>query len=312
MILLFAVMMVFEVISMLLSELVAAWINARALNLAPSTISGYRRLLRLYIAETAVGAAEIGSLDGSDMIELLRPLIARGCTRQAQLLQILVSAALKSAVKRRELQWNPMDEVDRIKHRSKITPWLTIDQARKLLTCSAEADDPYYIAWVLMLSCGLRRGEMLALEWGDVDFSRALLHVQRQHVDVDGVHYITKPKSFSSVRDIPLDDHVLSILRLQARPAGCIITATKTTLADALDRALQRANLPRITLHGLRHTMASVAVEDGIPVKVLQGLMGHSHYQTTADIYAHINQRPRVEAARLISHSLLGARLEIV
>ena len=59
-------------------------------------------------------------------------------------------------------------------------------------------------------------------------------------------------------------------------------------------------------------SIAAVAAGDGIPVKVLQSLMGHAHYQTTADIYAHVNQRPRIEAARLISHTLIGARLEIV
>ena len=82
--------------------------------------------------------------------------------------------------------------------------------------------------------------------------------------------------------------------------------------ADALDRALIRADLPRVTLHGLRHTMAAVAAEEDVQVKILQSLMGHAHYQTTADIYAHVNQRPRIEAARTIVRALIGARLEIV
>lgn len=298
---------------MSLSELVAGWIATRSINLAPSTISGYNTLHRLYIAGTRVGGLQLEDLDGSDMIELLRPLLERGCTRQAQLLQVLVSAALRSAVKRRMLCWSPMDEIDHVKHRSKITPWLTVDQARRLLTTSAAAGDPYYIAWLLMLCCGLRRGEMLALDWSDVDFDRAVVHVQRQHIDVDGVHLVTKPKSASSVRDIPLDEHLLTILRLHSLPSGVILDgASRTKLSDALDRALKRAQLPRVTLHGLRHTMASVAAEDDVPVKVLQSLMGHAHYQTTADIYAHVNQRPRIEAARIISHTLIGARLEIV
>ena len=298
---------------MTLSELVAGWIAARSINRAPSTISGYKRLNRLYVTGSRVGGIQIEDLTDLDMVELLRPLIDRGCTRQAQLLQILVSAALKSAVKKRLIVFNPMDEIDHVKHRSKITPWLTVDQARKLLTSSAEAGDPYYIAWLLMLCCGLRRGEMLALAWTDIDYPRAVLHVYRQHIDVDGVHMITTPKSASSIRDIPLDDHLLTVLRLQARPSGAILEGvSRTMLADALDRALLRAQLPRVTLHGLRHTMAAVAAGDGIPVKVLQSLMGHAHYQTTADIYAHVNQRPRIEAARLISHTLIGARLEIV
>lgn len=298
---------------MSLSDLVSAWIEARALNLAPSTISGYRRLHRLYIAGTAVGAADAADLDGSDMMELLRPLIARGCTRQAQLLQTLVSAAFRSAIKRRLIPFNPMDEIDHVKHVSQLSAWLTPDQARQLLTSSAEAHDPYYVAWLLMLCCGLRRGEMLALRWSDIDAARSELHVRRQLVIVDRAQLITRPKSLHSVRTIPLDEHLLTLLRLHLTSSDVIMDGvTPAMLANALDRALSRAQLPRVTLHGLRHTMAAVAAGDGVPVKILQSLMGHAHYQTTADIYAHVNQGPRIEAAHTISISLLGARLEIV
>ena len=298
---------------MTLSQLVAGWITNRSINLAKSTISGYNTLHRLYIAGTRVGGVSVEDLDGSDMLDLLRPLIERGCTRQAQLLQTLVSAALRSAIKRRIICFNPMDEIDHVKHCSRVTPWLTVDQARQLLATSEAAGDPYYIAWVLMLCCGLRRGEMLALRWSDIDEARKEIHITRQRVDIDGQSLVTRPKSLHSVRDIPLDNDLLSILRLQPRTGDVILNGvTKDMLAKALDRALRRAQLPRVTLHGLRHTMAATAAEDGVQVKILQSLMGHAHYQTTADIYAHVNQRPRIEAAHLISHSLLGARLEIV
>lgn len=298
---------------MSLEEYVSNWIAAR-LNLAPSTISGYLRLHRLYIAGTRVGGIQLADLKDSDMVELLRPLIDRSCTRQAQLLQVLVSAALHSAVKRREIPFNPMDSIDHVKHCPRVTAWLTVDQARQLLATSAADNDPYYIAWLLMLCCGLRRGEMLALKWSDIDELRKELHIQRQVITIDGVTKVTHPKSRTSVRDIPLDDELLSLLRLIPRSKDDTILAgvTRSKLAAGLDRALTRAQLPRVTLHGLRHTMASVAAEDGVAVKILQSLMGHAHYQTTADIYAHVNQRPRIEAARLITHSLIPARLEIV
>lgn len=297
---------------MTLTDHVAEWINARSLNLAASTISGYRRLWRLYISPTKVGGVELSNLDGSDMLDLLRPLIDRGCTRQAQLLQVLVSAALRSAVKKRLVPFNVMDEVDKVRHKSTVTPWLTVDQARQLLESSAAANDRYYIAWLLMLCCGLRRGEMLALRWSDIDEVRSELHVRRQRVVVDRRSLVSRPKSATSIRDIPLADHVLTILRLQPRAGDDILEGvTRTMLAHGLDSALARAGLPRVTLHGLRHTMASVAVENEIDVKVLQSLMGHAHYQTTADIYAHVNQQPRVKAAKTIADTLIGARLEI-
>lgn len=295
-----------------LTAYVSEWIDTRSINLAASTISGYRRLLRLYIAPAPAGSVELSALSGADMLSLLRPLIDRGCTRQAQLLQTLVSAALRAAARRRLIPCNPMEEVDHVRHRSSMSAWLSAEQARSLLITSADAGDRYYIAWLLMLCCGLRRGEMLALKWSDIDDQRGILHVQRQRVVVDGRSLVTRPKSLSSVRDIPLDDHLLSILRLQPRSSDDIMDGvTRSMLARGLDRALKRASLPRVTLHGLRHTMASVAVDGNIDVKILQSLLGHAHYQTTADIYAHVNQRPMVDAAKTIQNSLIGARLEI-
>lgn len=298
---------------MLLQDCVRSWIDARTLSRAPSTISGYNRLHRLYIADTRVGGMVLEDLDGSDMIELLSPLIQRGCTRQAQLLQVLVSAALRQAVRKRLLTWSPMDEVEKVSHVTKLSAWLTIDQARQLLSTSAAAGDPYYIAWLLMLCCGLRRGEMLGLRWSDIDRCRHLLHVERQKIELDGKTLTTRPKSASSVRDIPLNETLLSRIPLHAgKDSDILPKVSRTMLADALDRAIIRADVPRVTLHGLRHTMAATAAEDSISVKVLQTLLGHAHFQTTADIYAHVNETPRIQAIQAISHSLLDARLEIV
>ena len=298
---------------MLLSECVKSWIDARTLSRAPSTISGYNRHSRLYIVNTRVGGMVLEDLDGSDMIELLSPLIQRGCTRQAQLLQILVSAALRQAVKKRQLTWSPMDEVEKVGHVTRLSAWLTVDQARQLLATSAAAGDPFYIAWLLMLCCGLRRGEMLGLRWSDIDRSRKLLRVERQKIEVDGKVLTTRPKSACSVRDIPLNELILNRIPLHhGKDADILKGITRAMLAGALDRAIIRADVPRVSLHGLRHTMAATAAEDSISVKVLQTLLGHAHFQTTADIYAHVNETPRIQAISAISHSLLDARLEIV
>ena len=296
-----------------LSKMVETWIDRKSLNRAPSTISGYRTLLRKYIQPTTIGGTEVAELDEAHMIALLRPLIARGCTRQAQLLQILVQAVLKDAVRRREIAYNPMDCVDKVRHHSRMTPWLSVEQARQLLEISAANQDPFFLAWLLMICCGLRRGEILGLRWGDVDFERGVLHVERQKIRVDGSVITCRPKSNASVREIPLDEHLLAWMRLKRRPGFDILEgATDKTLEKGLHRALMAAGVPRVSLHGLRHTMAAAAAGEGVPIKILQGLMGHAHYTTTADIYAHVDQQPKRMAAESICRRFLGARLEIV
>lgn len=297
---------------MRLTDCVTRWINRREINRAPSTISGYRRLCRKYIEPFPAGSTELDQLDEDDMLDLLRPLITAGHTRQAQLLQILVTAVLRDALRHREIMRNPMDGVDRVKHESAFTAWLTVEQARQLLASSRDADDEYYLAWLLMLCCGLRRGEMLGLQWSDVDEVARTLHVSRQRVRVDGQILETRPKSARSTRPIPLDDRIITEIRLRRKPGRYILeAATPESLAVALDAAIARAQVPRVTPHGLRHTMAATAASEGVPIKTLQTLMGHAHYTTTADIYAHVNENSRRTAAATVAAATIPARLEI-
>lgn len=283
---------------------VGSWIDRRSIRLRPSTISGYRGSLRRYITPSAVGDLPLDAVAPEDLIVLLSPIVAKGHTRQAQLVQILLGAALKDAVKRRIIPWNPMDSVDRIQHKSKMTPWLTPDQSRQLLQTAADAGDPFLIAWILGFCCGLRRGEILGLQMADIDFAADVIHIQRQLVRVDGLTLETPPKTLTSVRDVPMPKGLADRLRWCGR--GRIVPATPDRLQAALDAACTRASVPRITLHGMRHSMAAVAASEGVAIKDLQELMGHAHYSTTADVYAHVDRTAVRRAAGRVA-----ARLEI-
>ena len=234
---------------------------------------------------------------------LLSPIVAKGYTRQAQLVQILLGAALKDAVKRQIIQRNPMDCVDKIQHKSRFTAWLTPDQAAQLLRSAREAGDPLLPAWILGLSCGLRRGEILGLRSSDIDFAAGVIHIRRQLVRVDGRVLETPPKTMNSIRDIEMPPMLADLLRWRGER---VIEATPDGLQAALDAACRRAEVPRITLHGMRHTMAAVAASEGVAIKVLQKIMGHAQYSTTADVYAHVDRTAvRVASVRV------AARLEI-
>lgn len=286
-----------------LSAWVCSWIERRSIRLRPSTISGYRGSLRRYIDPSPIGQLQLDEVQPEDLIVLLSPIVAKGFTRQAQLVQILIGAALKDATRQRIIPWNPMDCVDRIQHRSKMTAWLTPDESVQLLRSAKEAADPLLDAWILGLCCGLRRGEILGLMADDVDFAAGVLHVRRQLIRVDRRVFESPPKTFSSVRDVPLPRALADRLRFRA---GRIVSCSAGHLQDGLDAACRRAGVPRITLHGLRHSMAAIAAVEGIPIKVLQEMMGHAQYTTTADVYAHVDRAAVRSAART-----MAARLEI-
>lgn len=296
-----------------LTQWISAWIDRRSIRLAPQTISGYRRLLRKYVETSTAGALQIGEIKPEDLICMLSPIVGSGHTRAAQLVQVLVGAALRDACRQRVIGWNPMECVDKIRHHRERTAWLTTEQARRLL--EANRDEPFYVAWLLMLCCGLRRGEMLGLMWDDVDFAGQVLRIRRQRIRVDGKIIETRPKSDASIRDIPLDEILIDELR-RFRAGRYVLEAagapvTDKTLQRALEAAIGRADVPRVTLHGLRHTMASTAASRGVPIKILQAIMGHAQYSTTADVYAHVDRREVCSAAKVIAFSTFGARLEI-
>ena len=288
-----------------LTAWVRSWIERRSIRLRPSTISGYNGSLRRYIEPSPVGDLPIDQIQPEDLIVLLSPIVAKGFTRQAQLVQILAGAALKDACRQRIISWNPMDCVDKIQHKSQMTPWLTPDQSVQLIRSARSAADPLLIAWMLGLCCGLRRGEILGLNRDDLDVDQQLIHVRRQLIRVDRREMLTPPKSLSSIRDIDLPSSMVEMMRFI--PHGRrIVLATPDGLQKALDGACRRAEVPRITLHGLRHSMAAVAAVDGVPIKVLQQIMGHAQYTTTADVYAHVDRT----AVRSASWRM-AARLEI-
>lgn len=271
-----------------LTAWVESWIDGRSIRLKPSTIDGYKGNLRRYIAPHPIGSMPIGEIAPEHIIVLLAPIVAKGYTRQAQLVQILLGAAFKAAVKQRILTYNPVDCVDKVQHSAKYTPWLTAEQARQFLRCARQRNDPFLLAWELGLVCGLRRGEILGLKCQDIDFDRMQLHVCRQRIQLHGQLIEAPPKSRTSVRMIPISARMADQLRFQRRD-GYLIDCSVGTLCRALESALTAAQLPRITLHGLRHTMAAVAASDGVPIKILQQIMGHAQFSTTADVYAHVD-----------------------
>ncbi len=151
---------------------------------------------------------------------------------------------------------------------------------------------------VLCLYTGLRIGELLALTWGDIDFSKGLLFVTKTcHDDHDGpnrTRAIDTPKTVHSRRVIPLPKQLLPLLKSLKKRSRCefvVADGNKPVFVRSYQRTfelmLKKLRLPHKGFHSLRHTFATRAIECGMDVKTLSELLGHKNATITLNRYAH-------------------------
>jgi integrase len=182
---------------------------------------------------------------------------------------------------------------------------LTPEQARVLL--AAVRGDPLEALYRVALSLGLRRGEVLALRWEDIDVDRRELHVTGSVRRVSGKLRRRLPKTNSSIRTLPVPALLLEVLRQHRiqqdnqrtnehwQEHGLVFSSSVGTLMEPgnLHRrfkiVLKRAGLPAtIQFHDLRHSCATLLLAQGVPLVIVRDTLGHTQISTTADIYGHV------------------------
>lgn len=268
---------------MRVGEYLDLWLNTYVLPFrAPSTVDGYRRAIDALPQQLL--QLELEQLNGLHIQAAINGKAMKH-PRAAQLIYATLRVAMTRAHRLRLVSCNPMEAVDKPRHTPKQTATLTVEQLAEYLKVARESD--HYPLLLLMATCGLRRGEALGVTWTALDGD--ILHIRQQRQKVAGKGLQTRPlKSRASNRDIPIPAPVLDDLRAWPHRclAGWLVDSTPDRLYHAHVKVLNQAQLPTIGLHGLRHSMATAMAADGCSMKVLQGILGHSHYQLTADLYA--------------------------
>ena len=182
---------------------------------------------------------------------------------------------------------------------------------RFLIQAQAEG---YYELFLLDLCTGLRRGELLALQWDDLDFKTGALTVNKQIYEVKGQLQVSVPKTRASIRRLVLPPGVVEVLRqyqetvdsrwMFPSPVKEDVPMTPGAVRRRLQIILERAGCKRIRFHDLRHTFATLSLESGMDVKTLSAMLGHVSAATTLDIYTHVTGDMQTEAAAKIDRGL--------
>ena len=178
---------------------------------------------------------------------------------------------------------------------------------RFLIQAQAEG---YYELFLLDLATGLRRGELMALQWDDLDFQTGVLNVNKQVYKVNGQMLFSTPKTKNSIRKIVLPPSVVEVLReyketvvsrwMFPSPVKDDMPLSPDRVYSKLSGILERAGCKRVRFHDLRHTFATMAISSGVDVKTLSSMLGHFSAGFTLDTYTHITNDMQRGAAEKI------------
>lgn len=249
--------------------------------LAKNTKLCYHRAVRVVCQDDYLPHVPMEQLSPLDLRRWLL-FIAKDTPRAAQLDRVMFSRALTVAAKLGLCRPGMVDSdvCPQIVHRAAKAAVLTAEQLRRYMARAAQ--EPKCASVLLLCCCGCRRGEAMGARWCDIDLAAGTytITVQRQS------HDPLPLKSRSAHRTIALPPMVMAAIRAQAPSLPWVCSCCMQDIYAAHRRVLEAEDLPHITLHGLRHSVATMAVMAGEPIKLVQAALGHSRYQLTADLYA--------------------------
>lgn len=213
---------------------------------------------------------------------------------------------------------NPMEETQQM--------YITNEDLPKFLAYFTKEYSVLNTIILLLLHTGMRSGECLGLQWEDIDFNHKKIHIRHTLTDVAGNHFLTTPKSKTSIRDLAMNDTIIELLKkhkveqrkLQlaigasfAHPEMVFTSATgnykdRSSLNTSLKRYLKGTEFEYVSLHKLRHTAATVLLNNGVDLKIVSEHLGHADIQITAGTYTAVLDSSKVKTASIMEDVLSG------
>jgi len=314
-----------------LGEWVTRWLETYARpKVRPRTFESYESMVRVHIVPD-LGKIKLRDLRPEHLQKFLNDKRANGAVRRkgglsartVQIMHVVLHSALKQAIREKFVTSNAADAVNPPRvERHEINPPTQEDMTRLLETIKGHR---LFALYLLDWASGVRRGELLALRWQDVDLEHGTLSINRNLVRTREHGLIFgEPKTDLSRRTIPLPEFALQGLREHRdrqdaekesmgtayQDQGLIFCTPNGRPIDpdnashTFKRLVAQANLPEHTLHELRHAFASQLLALGVHPKVVQAMLGHSTINLTMDTYSHLTPGLMEQAAASLNEAM--------
>jgi integrase len=309
---------------MKLGEYLGRWLTDSVRDtVRPTTFERYEQMVRLHI-RPVLGQLKLKNLTSTHVRGLYRQKLDAGLApRIVQYIHVTLHKALEQAIADGLVPRNATEAVKPPQVRREEMRPLTAEQVRILFGAAKGAR--LEALYILAVTTGLRQGELLGLKWDDVDLEASTLRVRRTLTTAKGGPQLTAPKTKGSRRTVKLTQNAVQALRSHLerqldeidragslwRENGLIFASES---GDPLDRRnvtthrfkplLERAGLPQIRFHDLRHTCATLLLTKNVNPKIVSEMLGHASIAITLDTYSHVLPTMQDSAAKAMEDAL--------
>ena len=306
-------------------------------DLKPSTYTAYETVWRGHIKDSVIGKMNLAKIRPYNSQSFYNQKLKAGLSvKTVWKIRNLISTALKQALREGYIEKNP-DEFIVLPKKQRYEPSiLTPVEIRKIV--EEAKDDPLYSIVVTALFTGMRKGELMALQWRNVDFENrrifvehnlgVLLHQEGQDGKYHNAYELGEPKSKKSKRYVPMADTVVEALRIQRarqdenrrryaeiyKESGFVFTEedgeiiNQKGFMNRYHTFLKKYGITDCRFHDLRHSFASLMLQRGVDIKTLSDILGHSQISTSLDIYTHVYDETKAIAVEGFNNLIMGKR----
>ena len=305
-------------------EFLTNWITKKhKSSIAATTYRRYASLINVHIIP-ALGSIKLQAISKNHVNALMLQMREKGqSARSQQQARAVLSAAFESAMEDDLVATNPVIKSRTITLDSAQIHPLSLAEVQTLLSKTTGLQLQARVRMAVLYA--MRQGEVLGLQWKDVDFQKKTVFIWQQIQKIEGTYQFVKLKSEDSIRTLEIDDETLNALKAHKVQQNLDRLAMgkkwqdhdlvfTTSIGKPIDcktgyrqwhRALTKAGLPAKRLHDARHTAATLLFDQGIDIEVIRRFMGHSSVLLTSKTYVHHSARQMKGVAQAITSMVI-------